>query len=584
MFVLYIIYFVVLNSYLGVYTFHYTSQYNNEEFQITTNFYDYVTESERSEAFSIEIDSPTQLRSATKEISKFPVCILLYGDNVQPFSLYFVKNALKRQHFITVMIKIPHYSYRVMHILNATLNFVAEHPYVDLNRIAIFGHSRGAHYAYHFANERSDLISAVVAGNVGSFDLFFNDYVEYYLHTFNLGLSWSERLGVLDQQYSEEIKYDPIFQNMRVLTQNPKNVLIITDQQDKLRNSSYDAYLSHLFPIENAEINQEYGDFGSDCAMALKVSKSSLGHLASIILPENIYESILWFSQSLEYNFPRSISPQQFRIWSWIEYLALVCLLFCIIATSIYQLFQLFLGIRNHQPIEESIESGVLWFFYVNFISFITSITCIRFFDLFLPHGIANDLGFFVIVLFLNWKIFQFFKPKNRYSSKSLSTLSYQNLYNLSQSHKKRSIAWLLLSTITLLLLSIVVWLEEYPSLLSLIMFYGVGFNLFIWIKKYTIVHQKLFMQIANQFPNHQISRRTIIQYYTMVNDVYSRVFCILELIFLCFYISRIISVIAWLGTFLMILLLGYFPTRLEIFESPLPSGENLPKIPPIGN
>jgi hypothetical protein len=114
-----------------------------------------------------------------------PAVILLNGDFISSRSLNLLKNEFLRNGFVVVLAEIKIYNNETFTILDSILDITKNQDFIDPSRIGIMGHSRGAHFALHFADINEDSIKAVICGNFGQIHdfVFLTDYL-YYDHTF----------------------------------------------------------------------------------------------------------------------------------------------------------------------------------------------------------------------------------------------------------------------------------------------------------------------------------------------------------------------------------------------------------------
>ena len=83
---------------------------------------------------------------------QLPAVILLNGDLISSRSLNLLKNEFLRNNFAVILAEISNYNISVTFtILAGILNETENQESIDSSRIGIMGHSRGAHYALHFA-------------------------------------------------------------------------------------------------------------------------------------------------------------------------------------------------------------------------------------------------------------------------------------------------------------------------------------------------------------------------------------------------------------------------------------------------
>ncbi|MHA1727540.1 MAG: alpha/beta hydrolase family protein [Promethearchaeota archaeon] len=229
------------------------------------------------------------IKPANTNQDKLPACILIHGDNIDSHSMNLLKLELLRNKYLVVLLDISEFNFTLYFHLNETLNYLLERPDVNATQIGIIGHSRGGHYALHFACMRNNSINAVICGNYGTTFEIYYDYFDYYLKNVEWNITFDG--PVLFAQW----------QNLTIPANanTPRNLFILTDFMDASPKRNPNTFLSYLTVGKYSQINKLFGEFENKSARELFVSNSIFGHLSSIYNPEVIYLEISWINRAL---------------------------------------------------------------------------------------------------------------------------------------------------------------------------------------------------------------------------------------------------------------------------------------------
>lgn len=276
------------SSVLILQKYYLNQDYDVENIEINTEIINRSMNTTYQNSQSIKVIKPKDVNQ-----EKLPTCILIHGDITDSHTMNLLKLELLRNKYLVVIMDILEFDFTVYFLLNETLNYLQGRPDVNTSQIGIIGHSRGGHYALHFASMRNESINAVIVGNYGStFNLYY-DYFEYYLKN----IEWN--ITTLDA---------PVFfaqwQNLTIPADatTPRNLLVLTDIQDTRAKIRAETFLSYLTLGKYNETNKFYGSFENKSARELFVSNSFFGHISSLFNPEVLYLEISWINQALGVN------------------------------------------------------------------------------------------------------------------------------------------------------------------------------------------------------------------------------------------------------------------------------------------
>ena len=203
---------------------------------------------------------------------QLPAIILLNGDYISSRSFNLLKNEFLQNNFVVVLAEIKIYNNETFPILTGILNETENQNFIDPSRIGIMGHSRGAHFAVHFAAINDNKINAVICGNYASFDDFV--HMTPYLIT--------------------------------PTSHYPRNVLLISDYNDPNPNRPFNEYLYYTsYDLGfQSEVNTLYGAFNTGNARKAFISDGIFSHSSSLYDPTAINEQISWMTQALKNESP----------------------------------------------------------------------------------------------------------------------------------------------------------------------------------------------------------------------------------------------------------------------------------------
>ena len=263
---------------------------------MTTQFvYVYAFETRQKVKLPISYTHPTtgQPVSYDKKITivtprstteKLPVVIMLHGDLVDEKCLNVLKREFISSGYMVVLVPLS-FTFQSYIELNFTLNMLLTHPNVDTTKIGLVGHSHGGHFSFWFAKLRNDVIRSVVMANMGSLSRLYEDYYSYYNYFVNTtqDISYSEYMD----DYSDLITPD-----------NPKNLLIITDVYQPVRENSTINDNIQLWTqyLENAEFS---GYFENGTARELNTKYNLFSHGSGLYNPKTIAKQIEWTNNAL---------------------------------------------------------------------------------------------------------------------------------------------------------------------------------------------------------------------------------------------------------------------------------------------
>jgi pimeloyl-ACP methyl ester carboxylesterase len=262
----------------------------------------------RTEEITIEIQNPTENPSLftsyekkieiifpKESIEKYPVIILVHGDNTDYKSFNLLIRQLLAQNFAVVVQNFDFNGF-VLFELNETLNYLLSKPNIDNNSIGLIGHSHGSHYAFLFSLFRSSEVKSVILMNFGAKYVIYNDFWPYFPYLFT---------NTTDPTF-------PVYQQMFQFPMNatsPKNLLIISDRMDpNYIHFEYNIEQENIWNITpNAVMN---GNFSEDSARFFKVKWTIFIHTSGLYDPEILLLEVNWLRQS----FDMEIAPNPFQI------------------------------------------------------------------------------------------------------------------------------------------------------------------------------------------------------------------------------------------------------------------------------
>ncbi|MHA1870816.1 MAG: alpha/beta hydrolase family protein [Promethearchaeota archaeon] len=249
---------------------------------------------------------------------RYPIAILIHGDFVDSNSMNLLISTLLRQNIIVVTQDFD-FSPNTFFELNATLNFILNRSDIDYNKIAIIGHSHGAHYAFHFAWMRNDSISSTIILNYGTplqiyedyFNYFriiandsdakkwnFNDFIRYYKFPFkindSIGGNPRNVLFFIDELDPHEV-YNKNYSNNIFLS----NFMNIYNNPLYSSNENENYYLQIIQPLWELSKNDAlYGDFAHQNARLISAHFSPFIHISGVFDPYAIYLTSSWLHSS----------------------------------------------------------------------------------------------------------------------------------------------------------------------------------------------------------------------------------------------------------------------------------------------
>ena len=299
--------FLIVTSPVLFIQYNFLFEYENtEDISLETEYilprYNYNT----IENFQISIFKPSP-----NSQTKLPACIILNGDWQDVDFLVMLKKNLIENGFMVITLELDGYNPEVFFKLNSTLNYLTTRPDVSSNQIGIFGHSRGAHYAFHFGSMRRDKIKSVICGNFGSLVDFYQDYYRFSQKYIN----WNHTLTTQDSFLSNPLNSQidsSVSRSLPSHHQAPNNLLMTFNPLDPQVSYQTDNFLSNLTDGQNYEFNQRYGAFFNGSARKIIKSSHIFGHLSSVSTPKLLHEELSWLHESLDHS-PMSMDFSQIR-------------------------------------------------------------------------------------------------------------------------------------------------------------------------------------------------------------------------------------------------------------------------------
>ncbi|MHA1728792.1 MAG: alpha/beta hydrolase family protein [Promethearchaeota archaeon] len=225
------------------------------------------------------------IKPINSNVEKFPVVIMIHGELVDSNTMANIKLEFLHNDYMVILLDCE-FGYKLIIELNTTLNYLITRTDVNSSQIGIIGHSRGAHYAFHMAWMRDDIIGAVIGLNFGSFGQIFLDYYEYYNRFINLTIDFGDFL----KEFTFPIS----------LT-SPRNMFLLTNLYEPQRKTRSYYYIDELILWDEQfnEYNTYSGDFQEGTARVLEINPSFFMHLSGLLDSNAIYKQINWMNNAL---------------------------------------------------------------------------------------------------------------------------------------------------------------------------------------------------------------------------------------------------------------------------------------------